>query len=51
MQEICNEAMCINPVLLLHVPDHLQTKEMCDAAVREDPWYLKVVPDHFKHKR
>ena len=29
-QEMCNEVMCINPLSLLYVPDHLQTKKMCE---------------------
>ena len=47
-QDICNEAMCINPLSLPHVPDHLQTQELCDAAVRENPCEFEFVPDHFK---
>ena len=47
-QDMCNEAMRINPISLSYVPDHLQTQELCDAAVRENPCELEFVPDHFK---
>ena len=42
-QQMCDEAMCINPLSLPYVPDHLQTQEMCDAAVGEDPCALEFM--------
>ena len=34
--EMCNEAMCDNPVLFL-VPERFKTQEMCIKAVEVDP--------------
>ena len=47
-QEICNEAMRIEPYSLAFVPDNLKTQEMCDKSVEIDPYILWHVPDHFK---
>ena len=46
-QEMCNEAVRINPLSLTYVPSH-QTQEMCDSAVREDPCRLEFVSNYFK---
>ena len=36
-QEMCDEAVGIEPCSLVFVPDHLQTQEICDAIARKDP--------------
>ena len=41
------EAVLINPLLLVYVPDHLKTKEMCGCAIEDDPNTLEFVPDWF----
>ena len=48
--EMCNEAVCIEPYSLIYVPDNLKTKEMCDDVVRSNPFSVEFVPDHFKGK-
>ena len=49
-QEICNEAMRIEPYSLAFVPDCFKTEEMCDKAVEIDPFILWYVPDYLKTK-
>ena len=46
-QEMCNEAVCINP-LLAFVPDYFKTEETCNRAVRNKPYTLKYVLNHLK---
>ena len=48
MQEMCDEAVNMEPRSLEFVPDHLKTEEMCNKAVRREPYTLRHVPDHFK---
>ena len=50
-QEACNQAMRINPLLLVCVPDHYKTQEMCDKAVGKDPGLLGVSLITLKPKR
>ena len=45
-QEMCNEAMCIEPPLLVYVPDRFKTEKMCNGAVCNKLCIL-FVPDHF----
>ena len=46
-QEMCINAVEVDPCHLHDVPDHFKTQEMCDKAVEKDPWSLKYVPDWF----
>ena len=46
-QDMCNEAVHIEPLLLAYVPDRFKTQEMCDEAVRSKPCML-LIPDHLK---
>ena len=32
-QEVCNEAICIEPLSLAYVPDSFKTQEMCNEAI------------------
>ena len=47
-QEMCNEAVGMEPYSLEFVPDHLKMQEICNEAVRREPYTLDYVPDHFK---
>ena len=47
-QEVCNEAMRIEPYSLAFVPDCFKTQEMCDKAVEIDPFILWHVSDNLK---
>ena len=44
-QEMCNEAVRINPLSLAYLPDHYKTQRMCNEVVRNKPCML-FVPDH-----
>ena len=46
-QEMCIEAVKVDPLELYYVPDHFKNQKICDAAVREDPFSLQYVPDWF----
>ena len=46
-QEICDEAVDINPLSLAHVPDRYKTQEMWDKVVRNKLYMLLFIPDHF----
>ena len=46
-QEMCNEAVDIEPLSLAYVPDHFKTQEMCDKVVCNNLCMLLFVPDHF----
>ena len=50
-QEMCNEAMRMDPYSLAFVPDNLKTQEMCDKALEIDPYNLWRVPNHFKTQK
>ena len=47
-QEICYEAMRINPASFFIVPVHFKTKGWSIKAIEVDPWQLESVSDHFK---
>ena len=47
-QEMCNEAMRIEPYSLAFLPDCFKTQEMCDKAIEIDPFILWHVPDNLK---
>ena len=47
-QEMCIEAVRIEPISLAYVPDHLKTQEMCNEAVCKKLCMVLFVPDHFK---
>ena len=32
-QDMCNEAMCIDPNFLAFVPDRFKTQKMCDTII------------------
>ena len=46
-QEMCIEAVEVDPWELHDVPDHFKALEICDEALREDPFFLWCVPDWF----
>ena len=46
-QEMCNEAVCKNPLSLAYVPDHHKTQEMCNEVVRSKLFMLLFLLDHF----
>ena len=48
MQEICNNAIEVDPWFLPNVPDHLKTLEVYNKVVEEDLCTLKFVPDPLK---
>ena len=48
MQEICNEAVGIEPCPSVYVLDHLIMQEMCNEAVRRGSYILRHVSDHFR---
>ena len=47
-QEMCDEAVDIEPLSLAYVPDRFKTKEMCNKAVRSEPRSSEFIPDIFK---
>ena len=47
-QEMCDEAVDMEPCSLAYVPYCFKTEEMCKEAVRREPYTLPYVPDHFK---
>ena len=47
-QEMCNEAVHINPLLLTYVSDHFNTEEMCKEAVTNKAYTLRYVLDYLK---
>ena len=47
-QEMCHEAISIEPYSLAFVLDCFETHEMCDKAVEIDPFILWHVPDNLK---
>ena len=47
-QEMCNEAVRIDPWLLYDVPDYLKTQKMCNKADDDCPWLLYDVPYRFR---
>ena len=48
MQEMCNEAVHIEPLSLAYVPDRFKTEEMRNEAVHNKLCMLLFVSDHFK---
>ena len=50
-QEMCNEAVRIDPWLLYNIPNYLETQKMCNEAVRIDPWLLCDIPDYLKTQK
>ena len=50
-QEMCNEAVCIDPWLLYDVLDYLKTQKMCNEAIEKALWPLFDVPDRFRNLR
>ena len=47
-QEMCDEAVDIEPLSLAYIPDHFKTQEMCNKTVRNETYVLRCVPNHFK---
>ena len=43
-QEMCNEAVGIDPWSLYDVPYQLKKEKMCDKAVKDDHYSLQFVP-------
>ena len=48
MQEMCNDAVRIEPHSLAFVPDHFKAQGVCNDAVRIKPVSLVHVPDRSK---
>ena len=46
-QEMCDEAVHINPLSLAYVSAHFKTQGMCNEAVKNKLRMLLFVPDHF----
>ena len=44
---MCNEAVRVEPTLLVFVPDRFKKQEVCNEAVRNWPWSL-FLPDHLR---
>ena len=42
-----NEAVRVEPILLVYVLHYLKTQEMCNEVVRNGSW-LSFVPDQYK---
>ena len=42
-----NEAVTVEPILLVYVPHYLKIQEMCNEVVRNGSW-LSFVPDQDK---
>ena len=47
-QEMCDEALRINPLSLAYFPGHLITQEMCNETMRAMPNAFHRIPDRFK---
>ena len=47
-QEMCNEAVDIEPRSLAFGPGHFKTQEICNEAVTRDPCALDYVPDRLR---
>ena len=47
-QEICNEAVHVEPNLMAYAPDCSKTQEICNEAVAHNPCTLRFIPDHFR---
>ena len=51
-QDMCEEAVWIEPRSLAFVPDRLKTQDLCIKAVRRNPYILDYVADYLKtHKK
>ena len=46
-QEMCNEAVRIEPTLLVFVPDRFKKQEMCNEAECNWPW-PSFIHDHIR---
>ena len=46
-EEMCNQAVEVDPWQLTDVPDHFKTQEICDKAVRDYLSSLQYVSDWF----
>ena len=42
---MCGKAVCIEPLLMIYIPDHLKTKEMCQTAIEKRLRGLYYVPN------
>ena len=49
--QMCNEAVRINPWLLYDEPDYLITPKICNEAIKKAPWLLFDVPGRFRNLR
>ena len=47
IQEMCNEAVCINSLSLAYVPGCFKTQEICNEAVKNKLCMLLFVPNRF----
>ena len=47
-QEMCDEAVRINPLSLAYVPDHLTMQEMCNEIMHIMPNVFHRIPNRFK---
>ena len=47
-QEMCDEAVSIEPLSLVFVPDHLKKQETCNEAVHREPYTLLYLPHQYK---
>ena len=47
-QEMCDEAVDMEPCSLAYVPDHCKKQGMCERALEKFPRALEFVPGHFK---
>ena len=50
-EEICDEAVWIEPRSLSFVPNHFKTEDLCIKAVRRDPYALDCMPDNLKTQK
>ena len=50
-QEMCNEAVRIEPRSLAFVPDKLKTEKMRNETVRREQYTLDCVLDHLKTQK
>ena len=48
-EEMCNEAVLVDPWLMYDVPDYLKTQEMCNEVVKKVQWLLFDVPNRFRN--
>ena len=46
-QELCINALEVDPWQLNDIPDYFKTQNMCDKAIKDDPSSLQFVPDWF----